>query len=492
MHIDAMPYAPGGHGPMGHNGDFRKDRLGVLQQLADVDTPLMRLRLPIRSVKAVVVNAPDLIQESLVDHGRVFDKSGMLRFALFPLAGEGLFTSNGELWQRQRRLMAPMFQPRALEAYAQDMVQIAERTCAEWKDGETLQLLHETTRLTMSVAGKTLFDADTFTEADEIGNALTVALSWTGWMIGRPYAIAHVLTRRKLVDSVHRFPPLARPFVERAIDHLRGPVALVGPRGRKLRKALAVLDETVQHMIEERRASPHQPGDLMSRLLAARDEDDGTQMSDRQVRDELLTLFVAGHETTATGLAWSIYLASRHPKTYAALEAEVDALGHEPTLADLPKLGLCLRVFKEALRLYPPVYMFGRDTNRAVSVGGYELPKNTNFLVSPWALHRKASLWPDPLVFDPDRFLPEAEAKRNRYAYLPFGAGPRTCIGNHFAYMEAQLALAVLLRRYRFESLRDDEPFPEATLRPRHGVVVRVSKRPRSRVTRSGERSAES
>ncbi len=476
---------------MGHNGDFRKDRLGVLQKLADAEEPLMRLRLPVRSVKAVVVNSPELIQESLVDHGRVFDKSGMLRFALFPLAGEGLFTANGELWQRQRRVMAPMFQPRALEAYARDMVQIAERTCAEWKDGDSFELLHETTRLTMSVAGKTLFDADTFTEADEIGNALTVALSWTGWMIGRPYAIAHVLTRRKLVNSLHRFPAPTRPLVEKAIDRLRGPIALVGRRGRELRKALAVLDETVQHMIDERRASPEHPGDLMSSLLSARDEDDGTQMSDRQVRDELLTLFVAGHETTATGLAWSIYLASRHPDVYAALEREVDALGHEPTLADLPKLGLCLRVFKEALRMYPPVYMFGRDTNRPVSVGGYELPKNTNFMVSPWALHRKASLWPNPLVFDPDRFLPEAEAERHRYAYLPFGAGPRTCIGNHFAYMEAQLALAVLLRRYRFTSHRDDEPFPEATLRPRHGVPVRITKRPQPRVNPVGERTAE-
>ena len=218
------------------------------------------------------------------------------------------------------------------------------------------------------------------------------------------------------------------------------------------------------------------PHDLLTRLLEAIDED-GERMSDRQVRDEVLTLFVAGHETTATGLAWTLYYACRDPATYAALEREADAVGDTPGASDLPRLGLCLRAFKEALRLAPPVYVFGRDSREPVTIGGYALPAPTNVMVSPWALHHSPRLWDQPERFDPDRFLPEKEPGRHRYQYLPFGAGPRVCLGSHFAYMEAQLALAVLLRRYRFELRRDDEPEPGATLRPRHGVRMRVRRR---------------
>ncbi len=477
MNIDAMPYAPGGHGLLGHSSDFQADRIGLLERLATSDAPIMRLRLPVPGVLTVVVNDPELVQEVMVDQGLIFHKSAMLRFTLYPLAGEGLFSSNGELWRRQRKLMAPMFTPRALEQYAAAMVHSAERTCANWGDGRQLQLHRETTQLTMSVAGKTLFDADTFSEADEIGRALTTALSWTGHQMGGLFSIAHVVARRQLINIRRRWPGLASAALDRSIDALRGPVLLVGKRGRELERAIAVLDDRVQRMIDERRHATNPPGDLLSRLLAARDADDGSRMSDRQVRDEILTLFIAGHETTASGLAWAIYLLSRHPKIRDAVEAEVDALDGPPTLADLPRLGLCLRAFRETLRLYPPVYLYGRDCDGPVTIGGYRLPDQTNVLISPYALQRKPSIWPNPSVFDPDRFLPDVEARRHRHAYLPFGAGPRICIGNHFAYMEAQLALAVLIRRFRFECIREDVPFPEATLRPLHGVPVRVTKR---------------
>lgn len=476
MNLDTMPYAPGGESMLGHNQDFRFDRLGLLHKLSCLDEPIMRLRLPFPGVNGVVLNDPDLIQEMMVEKGRSFDKSAMLRFALYPLAGEGLFTSNGELWQRQRKLMASLFHPRSLDGYAPDMIACAERTVDRWRDGQELTLLAETTRLTMSVAGKTLFDADTFTEADEIGHALTVALDWTGWMMGRPFAIAHVVIKRRLEAVATGAPAWLRPRLEATLPRLNGPLVLVGARGRELARAIALLDQRVQTMIETRRAEPKGRTDLLARLLEVRDEDGG-RMSDRQVRDEVLTLFVAGHETTSTGLAWAIYLAARHPDVYAKLEREVDALGGPPRLEDLPQLGYCLRVFREALRLHPPVYLFGRDSVGDVSIAGYRLPPQTNVLVSPWALHRRAALWPDPERFDPDRFLPEREASRHRYAYLPFGAGPRICIGMQFAYMEAQLALAVMLRRYRFESLEEDEAEPSATLRPKRGVRVRVIRR---------------
>ena len=230
-------------------------------------------------------------------------------------------------------------------------------------------------------------------------------------------------------------------------------------------------------MIDDRRSSAARHEDLLARLIEARDADSGEAMSDRQVRDEVLTLFVAGHETTATALAWTLYSACRTPAVLAQMHAEADAVGDSPTLADLPRLGLCLRAFKEALRLYPPVYMFGRDATSDVTIGECRLPRRTNVMISPWAMHRSAAIYPDPERFDPDRFLPENEAKRHRYAYLPFGAGPRVCLGNHFAYMEAQLALAVLLRRFEFELMGDDEPEPSATLRPRYGIRMRVRRR---------------
>jgi cytochrome P450 len=477
MTIESIPMAPGGHGWSGHNGDFREDRMGTLARIARDGRPLLRLRLPVPGVETVVVNDPDLIGEMLVKHGRLFDKSIMLRFSLQPLAGEGLFTSNGELWRRQRKLMAPMFQPRALERYADDMVQCAQRTVDSWRDGREVRLHDETTRLTMSVAGKTLFDAETFSEADRVGQALAVALEWAGWMLARPYALLHVLAHRGLRGASRHVPPWAASPLMSLAGRFERPLFHTGERGRALVDAIAILDEHVAQMIAERRRAPAERNDLLTRLLEAQREDGGATMDDKQVRDEILTLFVAGHETTASGLAWTVDLLCRHPAIYQAVQAEVDALPDDPTAADLPRLGLCLRSFQEALRLYPPVYMFGRDATEDVTIGGHDIPTGTNTLVSPWALHRLPQLWPDPERFDPSRFTAENEAKRHRFAYLPFGAGPRICIGNHFAYMEAQLALAVMLRRYDFERLGADEPEPGATLRPARGIAVRLRAR---------------
>ncbi|MFO0547451.1 MAG: cytochrome P450 [Polyangiaceae bacterium] len=474
--LEAMPLAPGGEGFLGHNRDFREDRLGSLRRLAAVQTPALRLKLPVPGVRAMVANHPDIVQEVLVEKAKWFAKSDMLRFSLFPLAGEGMFTSNGELWRRQRKLMAPLFQPRALERYAPDMVACAERTVSTWQDGAALHLHHETTQIAMAVAGKTLFDADTFGEADELGHALTVALDWAGYVIGRPEAILHILCKRILERWKEQTTGRVSELAARLELRMRGPAVLLGARDREMGRAIALLDQQVQRMIDARRQSHGAHGDLLSKLLEAHDED-GAVMSDRQIRDEILTLFVAGHETTATGLAWTLYEACRHPEVYEEMQREADAVGDAPTVADLGKLDMCLRAFKEALRLYPPVYVFGRDSTEPVEVGGYALPRSTNVMIAPWAIHRRASLWPDPERFDPERHTPEAEAQRHRYAYLPFSAGPRICLGIHFAYMEAPLVLATMLRRFRFELLGDDEPEPSATLRPRKGIRVRVHAR---------------
>jgi cytochrome P450 len=234
-------------------------------------------------------------------------------------------------------------------------------------------------------------------------------------------------------------------------------------------------------MIAERRAAPDRGRhDLLSLLLSARDEETGEPMPDRQVRDEVHTLFIAGHETTATALAWALWLLARHPAIYHALRDEVLALGGTPTAADARRLPLALRVFKESMRLYPPVYLFGRVSIADVEVGPYRLPNGTVILISPYALHHRAELYPDPERFDPDRFLPEREAARHRSAYIPFSAGPRTCIGNHFALLEGPLVLAQVLRAVDLELVPGREEIdvdPQATLRPRDGIPMRVRRR---------------
>ena len=470
--FDSIPQLSGGVPVLGHLAAMQ-DRMRFVEQMgAEVDR-LTRVR-SLGRMPLVAVNHPDTIQELLVERHRVFEKSHMVRFGLYPLAGEGLFTSRGDLWKRQRRLMAPLFQPGKLAAFGDDMVACADRTVSSWVSGQECPLLRETTRITMSIAGKTLFQADTFGEADDIGEALTTALDFAADNSPSVLSVSHLLVQSFLRGVARRAHV---PAIEAIATRFEQPLFVPGAEGRHLRKAIALLDATVQRMIDSRRASAVSHGDLLSRLLEVRDEDDGHRMTDKQVRDEVLTLFVAGHETTATALAWSVYLLGRNPAIYAAAQAEADALGHKPSAADIPRLPLLLRIYKEALRLYPPVYFDGRQASEDTSLDGVACPEGTVAMFAPYILHRRADLWPDPERFDPDRFLPAAEAKRSRYAWLPFGAGPRICIGMGFALMEGQLILARLLQRASFTLLADEVPEPSATLRPKHGVPVRVSLR---------------
>jgi cytochrome P450 len=418
--------------------------------------------------------SPDLLQELLVERNALTMKSDLSRYALYPVGGEGLLTSRGDLWRRQRKLMAPIFQVGQLARYADSMVACTERGIDTFRDGQTVDLLRETTRITMSVAGKTLFDADTFSEADEIGAAITVAVRWASNQVSF-FPLPQIALRHVLEGLSPRLPAgLSGPCAALA-ERLHGPVLFFTEEDRRMKKAVALLDERVHRMIDDRRRSGEDRPDLLGRLLAARD-DDGSRMTDKQVRDEILTLFVAGHETTATSLAWSLYLLTRHPHILAEACAEARSLGRSPRYEDIPRLGLLQRVFKETLRLYTPFPMFTRDAVADLVLGGHRFPKGTVFLISLYTVHHRADLWPDPERFDPSRFLPEAEAKRPRYAYVPFSAGPRICIGNHFALLEAPLVLATLLQRIDLEPLGGPEIQPElhGTLRPRGGIPMRV------------------
>ena len=430
----------------------------------------------------VIINTPELVHEALVVRARSIEKSPIMRGALHPLVGQGLFTSEGELWRRQRKLMAPMFHPGTLGRFAEDMTSSAARAARTWKDGATVDIARETTRITMAIAGKTLFDADTFGESDELGAALTTALDWAGEQSASLTLILQARTSVGLERLAARVPVMA-PRLWSLAEKLIVPIRWPGKRTDALEAALAVLDDRVARLIAERRTRRQERRDLLGLLLDARDEDDGATMSDKQVRDEVLTLFVAGHETTATALAWTLMLLAQHPDVYAGVRAEVDAIGRVPTYGDLERLPLSLRVFKEALRLYPPVYMFGRVVVSDVEIGGYLFPKGTIVLVSPYALQRRPHLWPDPERFDPDRFLPEAEARRPKGAFIPFSAGPRTCIGNNFALMEGPLVLATLLHHADFELVdpRGAEPEASATLRAKGGIPMRIRGRSAAR-----------
>jgi cytochrome P450 len=469
---------PGARLISGHADDFAQGRMAFLARVAREVDGLGRIRVPTREL--LIANSPETIHQVLVSEAKSFEKSRLIRLALDPLAGEGLFTAEGELWRRQRRLMAPVFHPAKIDALAPAMVECAARVCDRWRDGEVLDVATETTHITMAVAGRTLFGMDTFDEADELGEVLTVALRWADYASTR-LATALQMELQLALAAATYLPAKWQPALERISERLKAPLMWPTRRNRELRRAIAVLDARVQRMIDERRASAAPNPDLLTHLLRARDQDDGRGMDDKQLRDEILTLFIAGHETTANGLAWAIYLLAKNPDTYARVRAAVDALdGRAPTLADLDRLELLTRVFKEALRMYPPVYLFARMSIADVTIGGHQIPKNTVFLLSPWALQHRADLWPQPERFDPDRFTAQAEAARPRDAWIPFSDGPRVCIGMHFAMIEAPLVLATLLQRADFELASKAEiamTHDSATLRPRGGVPVRIKQR---------------
>lgn len=477
MSLDAIPLVSGAVPVVGHGPAFEKDRFGVLDRCTREIEHVGRVRFLTRDL--VIANSPTAVHDVLVSKAKAFEKSPMVRAALYPLAGEGLFTSGGALWRRQRRLMAPVFHHAKIDAFAEAMVDCAEHVGRKWQDGATLNLSTETTHIAMDVAGRTLFGFDTTDEADTIGHALTVALEWVD-LAARSLPLLLQMEMRLALLAMEGGSKKLKRVRDDVAARLEPPVLWPTAKNREMRKAIALLDERVQRMIDERRKSGQVKDDLLSHLLQARDDSDGKGMSDKQMRDEILTLFVAGHETTANGLAWSLYALMRDPALYARARAVVDSLGNRrPMLADMPRLALLDCIFKEALRLYPPVYIFGRISIEDTTIAGFAIPKNTIILLSPWALQRRGDLWRDPLTFNPDRFA-EANAKdRPRDAWIPFSDGPRVCIGAHFAQLEAPLVLASLLQRADFEltSTEPVQPDDSATLRPRGGVHARIKLR---------------
>jgi cytochrome P450 len=426
--------------------DFRDRRLELQRRLSRECGDIGMYHMG--PVPVVALSAPELIQSALVENADAFVKSrGLGKFGR-PIFGEGLLTSEGAFHKRQRKLLAPAFSHRRIASYAQTMAEYAEQGQWEWHDGEALDAAEEMMKITLAIVGRTLFDADVSGEAHAVGEALTDAMEY-------------------MVDSVSSL--VTFPY--------RWPT----PHNRKMHRAVARLDELVYRIIRERRAEGVDKGDVLSMLLLARDEEDGQGMDDRQVRDEAMTLILAGHETTANALAWAWHLLTLHPSIYDRVQGELDGAlaGRTPRMEDLPNLPYTLQVVKESMRLFPPAYVMGRKAIRDVEIGPYLFKRGSIVLINIFGMHHSPTYFRDPERFDPDRFELAAEKALPKGAYMPFGGGPRVCIGNHFALMEAQLILATIAQRTRFELIGepDIEAEPLVTLRPKGGVHVRVRRR---------------
>lgn len=433
--------------------DFRNRRIELLHRVAREHGDIARFRMGVFDV--VLVSSPALAHEVLVEKEDAFVKSHGLSLFARPLLGNGLLTSERAVHRKQRRMMAPAFVQKRIAAYADVMAERGDRSVDRMLVRGELDMAEETMRMTLEIVAKTLFDAEVGDEADEIGDALTEAMA-------------------RIMDALLAVIPL--------------PPVVPTPNNVRMKRAIARLDRTVYRLIRERRSRGDDRGDVLSMLLASRDEHDGSAMDDRQVRDEAMTVFLAGHETTANALVWALYLLAKHPEARARMEREIDVAldGERPRLADLRSLPWTLAVLKESMRLYPPAYVLGRLADRAVTIGGHAIRKGQVVMVNIAGIHRRADVFPEPNVFDPERFAPEREKALPRQSYLPFGAGPRICIGNHFALMEGQILLATIARRVRAEltdPAHEAETDPLLTLRPKDGMRMRV-------VPRASERAA--
>ena len=433
---------------------FARDPGNYLLELAQKygDTVYMR----ILNLSFYIVSHPDDIREVLVNQAEKFRKSQLDYDILSRFLGNGLLTSEGNHHRRQRRLAQPAFHSKRIQAYAETMVAYTEDLLDEWQENQVRDVADDMMRLTMFIVSKTLFSADNTTTNDNA--AATIG------------------------SAIHTFQSVSNHA------YLRGftlPEWLPTQDNRAAKKALATYNHHLEQIIAQRRQSANgtvtDTGDLLSMLMLSRDED-GSAMDDQQLRDEVATLFAAGHETTSNALTWTWYALSQNPDVEARLHEELDEVlrGRVPTLADLPNLPYTLMVIKEAMRLYPPAWILSaRTAMEDVTIGQYTVPKGTSVTVAPYALHRLPRYFPDPERFDPERFSPEREKLIPKYAYLPFGAGPRVCIGNSFALMEAQLILATIAQQYRLHLVPNQEVkmAMQITLSPQNGLKMRLESR---------------
>ncbi|MDQ3130992.1 MAG: cytochrome P450 [Acidobacteriota bacterium] len=429
----------------GHFRSFRRDPtefLTKLSKLGDVTT------FKLGGIPAFLVNHPDLIRDLLVTNHNKFIKGRALQRAK-SLLGEGLLTSEKEFHLRQRRMIQPSFHRSRINDYAVSMIEFAAKMSDEWQNGEERDIDKEMMRLTLNIVGKTLFGANVEEDAAEVGEAMTTIVSMFNFML---LPFAEILEKLPL------------------------------PQIKKLKLARKTLDEVIYKIIDERRASGEDKGDLLSMLLLAQDEETGTAMTDLQVRDECLTLFLAGHETTANALTWTFYLLSQNPESEAKFHRELDEVlsGKNLTPADYPGLKYTEQILAESMRLFPPAWTVGRLATEEHEFGGYKIPKKSLVLASPFVMHRDERFWEHADEFKPERWetLSVKEAG-NKFIYFPFSKGVRSCVGEQFAWMEGVLLLAALGKNWKLRLNSDQKVGLQAmiTLRPKYGMKMRIEKR---------------
>ncbi len=431
-------------GPL-NSGDPLKYFTGLMREYGDL------VSLRVLNFRILLLNHPEHIEDVLVNHPRKFIK-GRVLLANKRVFGRGLLTSEGDFWLRQRRLAQPAFHRARIAGYASTMVEYTERLLHEWQDGEERDIHAEMMRLTLQIVGKTLFDADVERDAQDIGKSMELLL--------------------KLSANFRRTILI--------------PQWLPTPTNLRLERAIRQIERVLYRIIAEKRASGRDSGDLLSMLLAAQDED-GSRMTDQQLRDEAITLFLAGHETTANTLSWTWWLLAQNPAVEAKLHAELRTVlaGRAPSLDDLPKLVYTNYIITESMRLYPPAWGTARTAIEDYEIAGYAVPKGSGVSFPQWTVHRDARWYDAPGEFRPERWEGDLLKRIPRFAYFPFGGGPRQCIGNTFALMETALTLATIAQQYRFRLVAGHPVVPLAsiTLRPRYGIrVVMESRSAKSRV----------
>lgn len=425
---------------------FRRDPLGMLTRTVARHGDLVQLRFgPLR---VYVLAHPDHAQHVLVDGAKSYSKRTRGYDALRLLLGNGLVTSEGDFWRRQRRIAQPGFHKKRIAAFADTMTEESLALVHRWRTlartGGPVDVAGEMTNLTLRIVSRTLLSTEVDDTDSSIGHAVDRMNGFAREMMTNPFTLPMWVPTRK---------------------------------NREFRRHADTLDGIVMGIIADRRRTGEDKGDLLSMLMAAEDAETGEHMTDAQLRDEVMTIFLAGHETTANALAWTLLLLSEHPDVARRLQAELDEVlgGRAPNLEDLPRLETTRRVVRESMRLYPPAWSIGRRAEVDDVVGGFRIKADSLVILSPWVTHRSPALWPNPEGFDPDRFAPDAP-KRPRYAYFPFGGGPRQCIGNNFALMEAELVLATIMSHFSVALEPGHRPEPQAfiTLQPKGGLPMRL------------------